>query len=73
MILGLDGFNTRPTTTKQGNSVRIVGVAVSHKFHACRKFLKRDGSVNYVKLSSVDLFTKLLFVEKIRFTQKHSE
>ena len=40
---------TLPTTTKKRDSGRKVGIFANHQCFACRKFLKRDRSVNYVQ------------------------
>ena len=47
-ILGADERVTRPATPKQRESERRAGAAVNQRCCACRKFLKRNESVNHV-------------------------
>ena len=48
-ILGADRCMTLPATAKWREAERVVGIAVNQCCHVCRKFLKRNGSVNYVQ------------------------
>ena len=48
-ILGADRCMTRPSTEKQREGIRRVGMEVNKHCYGCRKHLKRNGSVNYVQ------------------------
>ena len=48
-ILGLDETQTRLATQNQRLEGRTVEISVSKSYFVCRKYLNRDGSINYVQ------------------------
>ena len=48
-IRAINGSTTREPTDKQRSIGRTVGTAVNRNCYVCRKYLKKDDSVNYVQ------------------------